>query len=298
MIAERFSSDGHGNMAATTSTLLRGGDGRRGARIPHGRELFHRVARVFVPPRWRPIAFLTSSVVRQTRNVVAAGPFVGMAYGKRSFSSAHIPKLLGIYERELTPAVERIVALCPDVVVNVGAAEGYYAVGMARRLAKARVLAFEADAEGRAALADSAVRNRVADRVTIAGHCSPDDLAETLRAGERAVVIMDVDGGEEALLDPDAVPGLATAAILVELHDFILPDIGETLRRRFAATHEIVEIQAARRSLDDFPARRGVLRLMPDYYVVAAAGEHRPAQQSWLWMEPAGPPSSPGANSG
>ena len=72
-----------------------------------------------------------------------------MRYVQVSHGSAYIPKLLGIYERELAPYIERAVAWQPRLVVELGAAEGYYAVGMARRLPRAHVVAFEMVAENR-----------------------------------------------------------------------------------------------------------------------------------------------------
>ena len=65
----------------------------------------------------------------------------------------HIPKLLGVYERELNPYIEQACALNFPLIVDVGAAEGYYAVGMALRNPSARVIAFEMDARAREALA-------------------------------------------------------------------------------------------------------------------------------------------------
>ena len=75
---------------------------------------------------------------------VSGGPFAGLTYPDREPISL-VPKLLGIYERELHGAVEAAVLGQPEVIVNVGAADGYYAVGLARRCPSATVHAFEAD---------------------------------------------------------------------------------------------------------------------------------------------------------
>src|SRR6478672_6897407 len=66
--------------------------------------------------------------------VVQHGPFKGMKYpGVNSVGSALIPKLLGSYERELHPLIDSICAGQYDQVVDIGCAEGYYAVGLAMR---------------------------------------------------------------------------------------------------------------------------------------------------------------------
>ncbi len=41
------------------------------------------------------------------------------------------------------PVVEEICRIQPDVIVDLGAAEGYYAAGLARRNPQANVIAFE-----------------------------------------------------------------------------------------------------------------------------------------------------------
>ncbi len=76
---------------------------------------------------------------------IAAGPFAGMRYLDASSGSVLGAKLLGCYEAELHGVVREVCAMQPDVVVDVGAAEGYYAAGFARFPANApRVVAFEA----------------------------------------------------------------------------------------------------------------------------------------------------------
>jgi hypothetical protein len=44
------------------------------------------------------------------------------------------PKFLGTYERELYSVIERAIELAPRYVLNIGCAEGFYAVGLALRL--------------------------------------------------------------------------------------------------------------------------------------------------------------------
>ena len=93
-----------------------------------------------VPARCRPIGYLDHLARRRTAGLVHAGPFAGMRYVDRSVGSCFIPKLLGTYERELAPKIERICRRQPGLVVDVGAAEGYYAVGLAMRIPEARII--------------------------------------------------------------------------------------------------------------------------------------------------------------
>lgn len=74
-----------------------------------------------------------------------------MRYIDDSVGSVYLPKLLGIYEPELNRCVESLRAAKPSLIVDIGAAEGYYAIGLALRNLQARLVAFETLREGREA---------------------------------------------------------------------------------------------------------------------------------------------------
>jgi hypothetical protein len=67
--------------------------------------------------------------------IVRDGPFAGMIYPESTVKVRNlIPKMIASYEDELTPWIEEAVAKNYPTIVNVGSADGYYAVGLARRL--------------------------------------------------------------------------------------------------------------------------------------------------------------------
>ena len=59
--------------------------------------------------------------------------------------SSCVPKLIGSYEEEVHPIIEEIIRRRYSIVVNIGCAEGYYAVGFALRIPDAIVYAFDVD---------------------------------------------------------------------------------------------------------------------------------------------------------
>jgi hypothetical protein len=246
-----------------------------------------------VPPRLRPIGYLTNLVRKRTEDRVRLGPFTGMRYIDQAIGSAYLPKLLGTYERELANVIELVCASRPRLIVDVGSAEGYYAVGLAKRNPQARVVAFEREATGREALRTMAQLNRVQDQIQVLGNCEPTELQAALCAGndgylgaspQRPFLLCDVEGDEGRLLDPAAVPGLRRASILVETHEFVFPGITNRLRRRFAATHSVNCIWQTDRARADFPFRGAATWLLPKSYLDWAVSEWRPSRMCWLWM--------------
>jgi hypothetical protein len=246
--------------------------------------LYALFARV-LPDRFQPERRLDTLVRKLTGGVVCQGPFAGMKYVHTSVGSAYLPKLLGTYELELHPVVESIAAGAFEVLVNIGAAEGYYAVGLARRCAGLSVVAFERDPAGQEAIRHLARENGVPG-ISILGNCEPQDLARALQGVRGSLVICDIEGGELQVLDPAACPALADAHILVELHEFAVQGIAGTIRRRFEPTHHIEEIPGRARTLSDFPLKSPWLSILPNYALLDAMREWRPGQTPWFWMTP------------
>ena len=245
-----------------------------------------KIIRSMIPDALRPHRYFAALTRERTGQRVIAGPFAGMRYVDRSVGSAYVPKLLGIYERELAPVVEEIIASRPSLIVDVGAAEGYYAVGLAYRLAGTRMIAFETEERGRAAVAEMAALNDVGARVVVKGTCDAESLGAVLGDQGGTVVLMDIEGYEDVLLDPQKVPALQSTTFLVELHEFAVPGITATIALRFDETHDLELIWAEDRKRADFPWRTATTRLLPGRYIDGAVSEMRPEKMSWYFARP------------
>jgi hypothetical protein len=204
-------------------------------------------ARRFIERQARGLGLveLTRRVAEATGSTVSAGPFAGMALDVDALPVHAAPKFLGTYERELHQVIERAVARRPRRVVNVGAAEGYYAVGLARRLPDAKIYAFDADPKARRATMINAHLNGVGARVRAQGILHLPALEEFLH-NDRSMIVMDCEGAELDLLDPSAAPSLCRADIVVELHPDMRPEVETVISSRFTATHSIERINPAK----------------------------------------------------
>ena len=70
-------------------------------------------------------------------------------------------------------------------------------------------------------------------------------------------MISDCEGDQAVLLDPELVPQLRTAELIVELHPHVAPDIERQLLERFSATHFCEVIEAERRDVQAYPELAG-----------------------------------------
>ena len=164
------------------------------------------------------------------------------------------------------------------VVVDVGCAEGYYAVGLARALPQAQVYAFDIAREALRLCGAIADANGVSARVHVAGRCDAAAL-EPLLTG-RPLVVSDCEGYERELLDLERAPGLRHADMLVELHDAGSPGLTPELIARFAPTHDVEIIDSGFRDGCDYDC----LEFWPVERRHLAVSEFRPAGQQWAFM--------------
>jgi hypothetical protein len=213
--------------------------------------------------------------------VVRRGPFQGLLYPESLLDAGYVvAKIVGCYELELHRVIEKWIARAPARVVNIGAAEGYFAVGLARALPGATVFAFEIDEPTRDRCVELAEANGVADRVRVAGECTPHDLGEL--GGDDSVVLCDCEGCELELIDPARVPALREWELLVELHDFVDPVVSEAVPARFADTHRI-ELIPSRPREDQNPPE---LAELPPRERQLLLSERRPGPMEWAWIQP------------
>jgi SAM-dependent methyltransferase len=228
---------------------------------------------------WRSRA-IAAACQREHGPYILQGPFAGMTYVEEATEGALAPRLLGTYESELHPHLAALARAGLDCVIDVGCAEGYYAVGLARLMPDVVVHAYDIDPRARAACAMLAVANGVADRVVIAEAFDPTVLDAF--AGLRCLVMMDVEGAEDDLLTPSAA--LAAMHVIVETHDLYRPGVLDRLVARFTPTHHIVRVDGGPKTLPlplpDWLRRQGHLDQL------LAVWEWRLRPTPWLVMTP------------
>lgn len=229
-------------------------------------------------------AELTPEICKLTNNTVIDGPFNGMFVTEQSSwgDGDAAPKLLGIYEQELYPVIEQIIAARPEVVVNVGCAEGFYAVGLARRLVQSQVIAADIVQDSLNIALKNAAANDIKN-LTIKNSCTAQELEQLIKNNQVTAVISDCEGYEIELLDPKIVPSLAKSHILVECHDMFNNKITPTLIKRFNSTHRaIYKISQGARN----PFVISGLEKYSDSDKWALVNEIRGEAMHWLYMEP------------
>ncbi len=166
------------------------------------------------------------------------GPFKGMKFLPRASDGCYIPKLLGVYEQELHSAWSMLKSTRTyDVIIDIGAAEGYYAVGLALLFPNTQVYAHDTNTSAHELITQLAQQNGVSDRVHIGELFTHADFAKF--EGKRVLLLCDIEGAEKELLNPALAPALRDIDVVVELHNVFDPTIEEVVCNRFVETHTV-----------------------------------------------------------
>jgi hypothetical protein len=249
--------------------------------------MIHGIKKFFGLKKSYPFELCYWLLTRNAHQQVQSGPFKGMLTYDCHIGSPYVPRLLGIYEKELHFIIEQWIVSLWDHIIDVGAAEGYYAVGLAMKCPKTRVTAFEMEKAGQEAISLHAKDNKVQDRIRICGRCDPAELRKAIKLNEKTLIIVDVEGYEIDLLDVDQIPELMHCSILAELHDQFNPRISGMLRQRFEGTHHIQQIVTRDREIKDLPNPMPfVLATLLKKWLRMIIGDSRGIPMAWYWMVP------------
>lgn len=210
-----------------------------------------------------------------TRKRIIGGPFKGLYYVKESIESSYFPKLLGIYEKELHGVLESNKTEGFEKIIVIGAGEGYYAVGLAKKW-KRPILAFEKDEKGRQLITQLSLINRCS--VFVKGEF--DESLDT--QSDRDFIFMDIEGGEKRILSPERFLDWKSCVIIAEIHSDATKGL---LIERAKYTHHSTFIPTVERNIKDYPFRPPFSRLLRRWWW-AAIQEWRSDSIGWVIFDP------------
>ncbi|MGH0000532.1 hypothetical protein ACQU0X_10700 [Pseudovibrio ascidiaceicola] len=211
---------------------------------------------------------------------ISQGPFKGLKlpqYGAwRDGDLA--AKLIGSYEKELHPYLTKIIDQRPSALINIGASEGYYAIGLKRLLPETSVFAYDIHEGSRKALKDCAKKNDVTvQNLTDFSFSALDHFSQYATL----TFIVDCEGCE-CNIECISKDIISRSTFLIELHDLFVPGVTKTLKNFLAPTHNLTLIEEEPRNSRDYPEisqMSGIDRML-------LTCEFRATPMHWLYAEP------------
>lgn len=220
----------------------------------------------------------TELFLQSNSKVVQGGPFAGLSYVDKAVGSNYLHKLVGSYEAVLHPTLAEIFQNKFDTVIDIGAAEGYYLVGLGQKFPKARLIGFETESTGRELITEMYKKNNLHNDLILEGTATTSNVVPYITGA--TLLICDCEGGELDILNPSAEVAFAKVqTAVIELHDFIRPRIKEALTKRFSATHHITLVPFKMANPNDFPFLKSIQNHKDQYEILRERGWQ---EQEWM----------------
>ena len=230
---------------------------------------------------------LSKQIVSFHENTVAHGPFRGLKLNQSAFwgEADRASMILGMYEQEILNELFQLQSSFKNFI-DIGAADGYYGVGVVVSNMFDYSYCFEANPEGQNVILETAKMNHVESRVHIFGSADKsfyNVIPEDVR--QNSVLLVDIEGAEFELFTEEIFSFFRKSPILIELHDWFFPDSADKIRAlkiNSSKTHKWTQLYTGSRN----PGRFLELSHLNDTDRWLICSEHRAKLMSWARLDP------------
>jgi hypothetical protein len=206
------------------------------------------------------------------------GPFKGLSYLRVSTGSMLLAKIIGSYEEPIMHIIEKIVSEKKyKKIIDIGCAEGYYAVGLAKLLPDCQITAIDTDSFALFLCKKLSKLNQTENLILVnqftESIIQDSNLVDTL-------IICDIEGDELVVLNPNNAKFLLNCDLLIECHDFLVEGTTQSLTEFYEKTHTIEFIP-------DYHVRFNHYDIPKFNYAkkIDLFDERRPEGMNWLYLK-------------
>ena len=229
---------------------------------------------------------ISNGISKYHKNTVAYGPFKGLKLvNDTSWSAADRgTMILGLYEQEI---LNTLISIKPHRknFINIGAADGYYGIGVLVNQLFEKSYCFELSEKGRKIIKRNATLNNVIERIFIKGEAKNDFFKDIPNEDlNDSVLLVDIEGDEFELINRALFEFLHKTIILIEIHDWIKDSDQKInlLIKESQNTHKLKKITTSDRNLSVYRE----LKNMNDTDRWILCSEGRPRLMSWFRFDP------------
>ena len=229
-----------------------------------------------------------SLLINQLLNsTVAYGPFKGLKLISNAWwgEADKASMLLGLYEQEVLNSLLNV-PKSHRTFIDLGAADGYYGIGVLVNKHYDQSYCFEMSKKGQTTIAKNAKLNLVNNKGIIHGKAEKD-FFKLLSPGQlsSSVLLIDIEGGEFDLLDINLFKALKGSIIFIELHPWMVENGAQKLAKlksEASIDFNITEITTTSRDMSVFPE----LRNFNDTDRWLICSESRKQLMTWFRLDP------------
>lgn len=167
---------------------------------------------------------ISSEVFNRLNGQVKYGYFQGLkldphaAWGKLDYPSM----LLGTYEKEVIDTIHNKSYIHQKILVELGAADGFYAIGALFNKRFTQAHCFEMTENGRNTIARNAELNGVSNQISIHGHADSGFYTNLPQLNwDNVFILCDVEGAEFEIFSDESLKAVSGATIVIEIHHWV-----------------------------------------------------------------------------
>lgn len=253
----------------------------------HFRKRYHREFRQQVR-RFR--AEFSKFVLQESGTEVLCGPIKGFRFIEESFwggVSDTATKIFGLYEQQNLAVFER---QRKSVLVDIGAADGFWGVGLVFAGKFEKSICFEISSTGQRVIRDTAIHNGVSEKVTVFGDALEDTIERISSIepnSDNIFFLIDIEGAEFALLTEPFLERYARSEFLVELHPQMVSGGDERLEELEHIASKNFKISYITGDVRDTSEMDKIIKLGDDFkWPIISEGRGFPMR--WLHLVPRG----------
>lgn len=200
---------------------------------------------------------ISNKIKDMHNSTVAYGPFKGLRFTNDTHwgGSDKGAMILGIYEQEILKEISNLPKKY-DIFIDLGAADGYYGIGVLVNKLFKKSYCFEITENGREVINKNAYLNDVLNNVVIKGEATKNFSAEIpVEEINNSVLFVDIEGGEFNLFDPSLFEIFHKSIIFIEIHDFLIENgssLFDNLIDFSSKTHLCKKIKMGSRDLSGY----------------------------------------------
>tara|TARA_Y100000817_G_scaffold287661_1_gene256361 strand:- start:480 stop:1307 length:828 start_codon:yes stop_codon:yes gene_type:complete len=216
-------------------------------------------------------------------NIVQQGPFKGMVINNDQFwgQGDKSSKILGIYEKETQELMVEIQEKNNyTTFIDIGGADGYFAIGSLINGLFDECHVFEVNKKGRDSIQRNALKNGLKESIKIHGKATKKELLK-IKNLKNSLILCDIEGGEYKLFEENLIKEIFPSTLIIEIHyNNKLPL--EQFEEYFKGSYSLNKIFQNPRSLNEFKE----LKKFNDNNRALIVSEGRSCVQEWWYLSP------------
>lgn len=215
---------------------------------------------------------------------IREGSFAGGLVGPSPWSGTQYwpAQVAGAYEHVV---MEFISSLGPlNTVIDLGAAEGFYALNLRITGLAKKVIAFDSDPAAIKVL-DAAARKHNIANFELNGRATFSEVKKSVlkEISKNNLLISDIEGAEFELFTEDLILTLGNWFVVIELHEFGDTEASKALKQKFLPSHDVKMAVGGELKIQNLQ------NLFPQFTqleIANLAHEGRTSNQTWLIARP------------